>query len=83
MPVAHGVSCRVEFVKPGCSLSLSPDARCTRMCTIIAGRVRVQSGDMTFSIGFGGNVKILPGVSAVLQNRLYIDAYLQIMSVPE
>ncbi|KLU89475.1 hypothetical protein MAPG_08446 [Magnaporthiopsis poae ATCC 64411] len=83
VPVAHGVSCRVEFLKPGCSLSLSPETRCTRMCTILAGKVRVQIGDATFSIGFGGNVKIRPGASAVLQNRLYIDAYLQIISVAE
>ncbi|KAL8380814.1 hypothetical protein RB595_005213 [Gaeumannomyces hyphopodioides] len=83
VPVADGVSCRVEFLKPGCSLSLSPDARSTRLCTILAGKVRVQIGDASFGVGFGGNLKIRPGASAVLQNRLYIDAYLQIMSVAE
>ncbi|KAL8313145.1 hypothetical protein RB593_007377 [Gaeumannomyces tritici] len=83
VPVADGVSCRVEFLKPGCSLSLSLDARSTRLVTIMAGKVRVQIGDASFGVGFGGNVKIRPGMSAVLQNRLYADAYLQIVSVAE
>ncbi|KAL8405654.1 hypothetical protein RB596_004493 [Gaeumannomyces avenae] len=81
--VAKDVSVRVEFLKPGGSLPLSPDARSTCLCTILAGKVKVQIGDKSFSVGFGGNVMIRPGVSAVLQNWCYMDAHLQIMLVPE
>ncbi|TLS23037.1 uncharacterized protein PpBr36_06125 [Pyricularia pennisetigena] len=79
--IADGVSCRLEFLKAGCSRTF--DAEDTlRICWVSSGKVEVELDGKRFSVGGpGGIIKLNKGSKAVVFNNRYIDACLQITAV--
>ncbi|TLD17639.1 uncharacterized protein PgNI_00957 [Pyricularia grisea] len=79
--IADGVSCRIEFLKAGCSKTF--DAENTlRICWVSSGKVEVELDGKKFSVGGpGGIIKISKGSKAVVFNTRYIDACLQITAI--
>ncbi len=75
------ISFRVEIVRSGGSLRFDPESTRTRICSLAAGKLRVHVDDIDFVIGPNGMFKIKPGSTCVVENRLYIDAYLHISAV--
>lgn len=81
VPIDHNMSYRVEVVRPGQSVSFDSEGQAMRMCTLASGKLRVAVGDDRFTMGPHGMFKVKPGTSFLVENRLYIDAYLHITAL--
>lgn len=88
MRVSPTVTVEVKTIKSGQSLELVADPSRTRYCTLATGKLNVTivgAGGVgkveEFSIGPLGMVKIVPGVTARMLNKLYIEVTLNITSV--
>ncbi|TLD33064.1 hypothetical protein PspLS_00644 [Pyricularia sp. CBS 133598] len=81
VPIADGVSCRLEFLKAGCSRTFDPEHK-LRICWVSSGKVEVELDGKKFNVGGpGGVIKLNKGAKAVVFNSRYIDACLQITEV--
>ncbi|KAH9431048.1 hypothetical protein MCOR02_008358 [Pyricularia oryzae] len=79
--IADGVSCRLEFLKAGCSRNFDSE-NTLRICWVSSGKVEVELDGKKFSVGGpGGILKLNKGAKAVVSNNRYIDACLQITAV--
>ncbi|CAK7228818.1 hypothetical protein SBRCBS47491_007038 [Sporothrix bragantina] len=81
VPISHGMSYRVEVVRPGSTTTFDADARSTRMCMVASGKLRVTVVSDEFVMGPNGMFLVKPGDTFSVQNRLYIDAYLHIAAL--
>lgn len=76
--IGRGVSFRVENLRMGTSLCLEKQERQLRICSVATGKVRVRLDGEKFAIGLNGVIKIKPGSTYTIENRLYVDACLYI-----
>ena len=85
MPVVPGVGFNVITLKPGGSHKFPATQSLLRLCSLATGKVSVklehEGGDATFSMGPNGLFKVMPGATASVRNRLYIDAVLHVSTI--
>lgn len=71
----------VKTIRSGNSLQLEADSTKARYCSLASGKLRIRIDEQPeFTIGPHGMFKIKPGLKACVQNRLYIDSVLHIVS---
>lgn len=86
MRVSRDVLFEVKTIKSGHTLDLEVDRTRARYCSIAVGKLHFtiteQSiGEETLIVGTHGLVTIWPGMSARIQNRLYVDSLVHISTV--
>ncbi|CAN8103998.1 unnamed protein product [Discula destructiva] len=84
MQVSRDVTFEVKTIKAGNNLELEADRVKTRYCTLSSGKLHVTIvGQEPFIIGQHGMFKIAPGLTARIQNRLYIDCVIHLSTYAE
>lgn len=82
--VNDDVTFRVRTIHPGQTWQLAPDVLKTRVCSLAAGKVRVQIGnEPEFVIGPHGMFRVKSGTTCAVKNWMYSDAVLHITGVAE
>ena len=71
----------MAIIRPGGSQQWDAELGKLRICSLAAGKLKVKVGEQYFSIGPNGMFKIGPGMAAVVENWLYVDAVLHIFVV--
>lgn len=75
--VDEDFSFRVDVILPGRSVRLEPDFENLRVCSLVSGRVVIKvQGEQVFEMGFGGVIKLVPGLRADVLNAAGMEAVL-------
>lgn len=86
--VSRDVTVEVKTIKSGNSIELAADPTRTRYCHLSTGKLHVTIVGVDdikpveeFSIGPLGLIKIVPGMTARMLNKLYVEVTLTINSI--
>ncbi|KAL8393233.1 hypothetical protein RB595_003141 [Gaeumannomyces hyphopodioides] len=82
VPVADGISFRVETISPHTGRSFKVMQTTTRICSLASGKlmVRIQN-EPELSIGPHGMFKVNPGAECTLWNGLDVDSVLHVSTI--
>ncbi|OLN89049.1 hypothetical protein CCHL11_06023 [Colletotrichum chlorophyti] len=80
--VSEDIAFNVIVIKPGDSYQWAAEADKLRICSLAAGKLKINMDDTdSFHLGPNGMFKLKPGAACSVENRLYIDAVVHITSV--